>query len=160
MNSHYIGFALVSVVKLWSNPFWCERCSHMCITLLCQLSKSHGPVMTVYVSSRRCVVLVLCGYEALKEALVDRAEDFSHGAPIAFLYKGLTGYGKINNNCWHWAWSHWIKLGLVGLSSAANNGLWVNLKWATPWPVGSRCNPVMSGRSCLHYFLLLFPPHI
>ncbi len=50
--------------------------------------------MTVYLGSQRMVVLV--GYDAVKEALVDQAEHFTGRAPIPFLNKVLRGYGEIN----------------------------------------------------------------
>uniref|UniRef100_A0A8C8SN86 unspecific monooxygenase n=1 Tax=Pelusios castaneus TaxID=367368 RepID=A0A8C8SN86_9SAUR len=40
-----------------------------------ELSAKYGPVFTVYIGSER--VVVLCGYEAVKEALVDRGDEFS-----------------------------------------------------------------------------------
>ncbi len=59
-----------------------------------QWSKTYGSVMTVYLGSQRMVVLV--GYDAVKEALVDQAEHFTGRAPIPFLNKVLRGYGEIN----------------------------------------------------------------
>ncbi|NWH82952.1 CP2F2 protein, partial [Piaya cayana] len=40
-----------------------------------QLSETYGPVFTVHLGSRPCVVLA--GYKILKETLVERAEEFS-----------------------------------------------------------------------------------
>uniref|UniRef100_A0A6Q2XP39 Cytochrome P450, family 2, subfamily Y, polypeptide 3 n=1 Tax=Esox lucius TaxID=8010 RepID=A0A6Q2XP39_ESOLU len=51
----------------------------------------YGPVMTVYFGRQRTVVLV--GYEAVKEALVDQAEDFIGRAPVPFLFRATKGYG-------------------------------------------------------------------
>lgn len=48
--------------------------------------------MTVYLGSQRVIVLV--GYETVKEALIDNAEDFVGRAPIPFAQKILKGYGK------------------------------------------------------------------
>lgn len=56
-----------------------------------QWSKTYGPVMTVYLGPQRTVVLV--GYDTVKEALVDHAEDFASRAPIPFMYRVLKGYG-------------------------------------------------------------------
>lgn len=56
-----------------------------------QWSKTYGLVMTVYLGPQRTVVLV--GYETVKEALVDHAEDFTSRAPIPFLCRVLNGYG-------------------------------------------------------------------
>ncbi|CAH2314056.1 cytochrome P450 2F3-like [Pelobates cultripes] len=45
------------------------------IKSLVDLSKKYGPVYTFYLGSRPTVVL--CGYQVLKEALIDNAEEFS-----------------------------------------------------------------------------------
>uniref|UniRef100_A0A8C0JH70 Uncharacterized protein n=1 Tax=Chelonoidis abingdonii TaxID=106734 RepID=A0A8C0JH70_CHEAB len=42
---------------------------------LMKISERYGPVYTLHLGSRR--VVVLCGYQAVKEALVDQAEEFS-----------------------------------------------------------------------------------
>ena len=59
-----------------------------------QWSKQYGPVMTVHLGPKRFVVL--SGYQAVKEALVDQADDFT-GAPIPFLNRVVKGYGEIRN---------------------------------------------------------------
>ncbi|KAL4666883.1 hypothetical protein H8959_005572 [Pygathrix nigripes] len=53
-----------------------------------KLSKEYGSVYTVHLGSRR--VVVLSGYLAMKEALVDQGEEFSgHGDyPVFQLYQG------------------------------------------------------------------------
>lgn len=48
--------------------------------------------MTVYLGFRRVVVLV--GYDTVKEALVDNADDFVGRAPVPFMQRVLKGYGK------------------------------------------------------------------
>lgn len=63
-----------------------------------QLSKRYGPVFTVHLGTRR--VVVLCGYDAVKEALVDQAEEFSgrgENATFDWLFKG---YGKWDSTWW------------------------------------------------------------
>ncbi|XP_066494241.1 cytochrome P450 2F3-like [Tiliqua scincoides] len=45
------------------------------IASLRELSKTYGPMYTFHLGSRPCVVL--SGYQVLKEALIDRAEEFS-----------------------------------------------------------------------------------
>lgn len=62
-----------------------------------QLSESYGPVLTVYLGRQRAVVLV--GFDAVKEALVDQAEDFTGRAPIPFLIKATKGYGNMGMCC-------------------------------------------------------------
>jgi len=47
--------------------------------------------MTVYLGPQRMVVLV--GYDTVKEALVDQADDFAPRGPIPFLNRVVKGYG-------------------------------------------------------------------
>lgn len=61
-----------------------------------QLSESYGPVVTVYLGNQRTVVLA--GYDAVKEALVDQADDFTGRGPIPFMLKATRGYGKCRNS--------------------------------------------------------------
>uniref|UniRef100_A0AAY4DQP6 Cytochrome P450 n=1 Tax=Denticeps clupeoides TaxID=299321 RepID=A0AAY4DQP6_9TELE len=63
-------------------------------------SKQYGPVITVYMGLQRVVVLV--GFETVKEALVDQAEDFSGRAPVPFVYKATRGYGIVISNGERW----------------------------------------------------------
>ncbi|KAJ0063790.1 hypothetical protein NL108_006742 [Boleophthalmus pectinirostris] len=65
-----------------------------------EFSKTYGPVMTIYLGWQRAVVLV--GYDAVKEALVDQGEDFSGRAPIHFLHKATRGYGLGISNGERW----------------------------------------------------------
>uniref|UniRef100_A0A8C6YH61 Cytochrome P450 2G1 n=1 Tax=Naja naja TaxID=35670 RepID=A0A8C6YH61_NAJNA len=46
-----------------------------CLGSFLQLKEKYGPVFTVYLGPRR--VVVLCGHDTVKEALVDQAEEFS-----------------------------------------------------------------------------------
>ncbi|XP_023271812.1 cytochrome P450 2F3-like [Seriola lalandi dorsalis] len=65
-----------------------------------KLSETYGPVMTVYLGRQRTVVLV--GYDAVKEALVDKAEDFSGRVPLPFLIRVTKGYGLGISNGERW----------------------------------------------------------
>uniref|UniRef100_A0AAY4DQR7 Cytochrome P450 n=1 Tax=Denticeps clupeoides TaxID=299321 RepID=A0AAY4DQR7_9TELE len=47
-------------------------------------------------------VVVLVGFETVKEALVDQAEDFSGRAPVPFVYKATRGYGIVISNGERW----------------------------------------------------------
>lgn len=51
--------------------------------------------MTVYLGPQRALVLV--GYDTVKEALVDNADDFVGRAPVPFLHRIVKGYGKKAN---------------------------------------------------------------
>lgn len=53
--------------------------------------------MTLYLGWQRTVVLV--GYDAVKEALVDQADDFTGRGPLPFLVKVTKGYGKTFQIC-------------------------------------------------------------
>lgn len=65
-----------------------------------ELSKTYGPVMTLYLGWQRTAVLV--GYDAVKEALVDQADDFTGRGPLAFLIKVTNGYGLGISNGERW----------------------------------------------------------
>ncbi|XP_017163620.1 cytochrome P450 2G1-like [Poecilia reticulata] len=65
-----------------------------------EFSKTYGPVMTFNLGWQRVVVLV--GYDAVKEALVDQADDFTGRAPVAFLYRATRGYGIGISNGERW----------------------------------------------------------
>ncbi|XP_035882910.1 cytochrome P450 2C19-like isoform X3 [Phyllostomus discolor] len=62
---------------------------------LSNLSKVYGPVFTVYFGRRPTVVLH--GYEAVKEALIDRAEEFSGRGIVPLVEKANKGQGIIFN---------------------------------------------------------------
>lgn len=62
----------------------------LCALTVPQLSESYGPVMTVTWGHHRSVVLV--GFDVVKEALVDQADDFT--GPIPILVKATRGYGN------------------------------------------------------------------
>ncbi|XP_066452080.1 cytochrome P450 2K6-like [Eleutherodactylus coqui] len=65
-----------------------------------QLSKKYGPVYRIHLGEEQ--VVVLCGYEAVKDALVNHAEEFS-GRRILPLLKTITkGYGVIFANDDNW----------------------------------------------------------
>nr|XP_046245806.1 cytochrome P450 2F3-like [Scatophagus argus] len=65
-----------------------------------KFSEIYGPVMTLYLGWQRTVVLV--GYDAVKEALVDQADDFTGRGPLPFLMKATEGYGLGISNGERW----------------------------------------------------------
>ncbi|XP_059186688.1 cytochrome P450 2C23-like [Centropristis striata] len=65
-----------------------------------KFSKSYGPVITLYLGWQRTVILV--GYDAVKEALVDQADDFVGRGPLPFLIKATRGYGLGISNGDRW----------------------------------------------------------
>ncbi|XP_071352566.1 cytochrome P450 2G1-like [Trachinotus anak] len=65
-----------------------------------KFSETYGPVMTLYLGWQRTVVLV--GYDSVKEALVDQADDFTGRGPLPFLLKATKGYGLGISNGERW----------------------------------------------------------
>uniref|UniRef100_A0A3B4H914 Cytochrome P450 2F2-like n=1 Tax=Pundamilia nyererei TaxID=303518 RepID=A0A3B4H914_9CICH len=65
-----------------------------------KLSDKYGSVITMYLGPQRTVILL--GYDAVKEALLDQADDFSGRGPIPLLFKASKGYGLgvSNGECW------------------------------------------------------------
>nr|XP_033812208.1 cytochrome P450 2G1-like [Geotrypetes seraphini] len=70
------------------------------VNSLMKLSKTYGPVFTVYLGSRR--VVVLCGYEAVKEALVDQGEAFSGRGELPTFNKVTQDFGVVFSNGERW----------------------------------------------------------
>lgn len=64
-------------------------CSLWCLP---QLRDKYGPVFTVYLGPRR--VVILCGHQAVKEALVDQAEEFSGRGELATIDRNFNGFGE------------------------------------------------------------------
>ncbi|XP_037533656.1 cytochrome P450 2F3 [Nematolebias whitei] len=65
-----------------------------------EFSKSYGPVMTLQLGWQRTVVLT--GFDTVKEALVDQAEDFTGRAPVPFLHRATRGFGLGISNGDRW----------------------------------------------------------
>ncbi|XP_004874302.1 cytochrome P450 2A3 [Heterocephalus glaber] len=63
---------------------------------LMKISKRYGPVFTIHLGPRR--VVVLCGQDAVKEALVDQAEEFSGRGEQATFDWIFKGYGVAFSN--------------------------------------------------------------
>ncbi|XP_020828057.1 cytochrome P450 2B4-like [Phascolarctos cinereus] len=64
------------------------------------LRDKYGDVFTIFLGSRP--VVVLCGTEAVKEALVEKAEEFSGRAPVAMVDSVLQGQGVVFANGETW----------------------------------------------------------
>ncbi|XP_065696978.1 cytochrome P450 2G1-like [Patagioenas fasciata] len=67
---------------------------------LLKLSEKYGPVFTVWLGTRR--VLVLCGHAAVREALVDNAEAFAGRGRIPTVESTFHGHGVIFANGERW----------------------------------------------------------
>ncbi|XP_020036989.1 cytochrome P450 2F1 [Castor canadensis] len=70
------------------------------LTALTKLSKEYGPVYTVYLGPRR--VVVLSGYQAVKEALVDQGEEFSGRGEYPVFINFTKGNGIAFSNGERW----------------------------------------------------------
>ncbi|XP_033014700.1 cytochrome P450 2C29-like [Lacerta agilis] len=70
------------------------------VTSFKKVSEQYGPVFTVYMGSRP--IVVLCGYEVIKEALVDNAETFGGRGHIQSLDDSLSKYGVVPTNGERW----------------------------------------------------------
>ncbi|KAL4666849.1 hypothetical protein H8959_005538 [Pygathrix nigripes] len=63
---------------------------------LMKISERYGPVFTIHLGPRR--VVVLCGHDAVKEALLDQAEEFSGRGEQATFNRVFKGYGVAFSN--------------------------------------------------------------
>ncbi|KAM6038266.1 cytochrome P450 2F3-like isoform 2-T2 [Chlamydotis macqueenii] len=70
------------------------------IPSLCKLSAIYGPIFTFHLGSRPCVVL--SGYRVLKEALVDRAEEFSGRGDFPAVQQWSRGNGIVYGTGERW----------------------------------------------------------
>ncbi|XP_062818572.1 cytochrome P450 2C44 [Anolis carolinensis] len=67
---------------------------------LIKVSKVYGPVFTVYLGLQK--IVVLCGYEAVKEALVEHAEAFAGRGQVPVLSRFLKEHGIVFSNGERW----------------------------------------------------------
>ncbi|XP_040600828.1 cytochrome P450 2C29-like [Mesocricetus auratus] len=81
-----------------------------------KFSKVYGPVFTVYFGQKPTVVLH--GYEAVKEALIDHGEEFSGRGKLPALDKVFNGFGIIFNNG-----NTWKDLRRFSLTTLRNLGM-------------------------------------
>ncbi|CAJ0961762.1 unnamed protein product, partial [Ranitomeya imitator] len=64
------------------------------------LSKKYGPIYTLYMGPKPAVVL--CGFQAVKEALVDNGDKFSGRAEFPIVDLTSKGYGIAFSNGERW----------------------------------------------------------
>ncbi|KAM4695594.1 cytochrome P450 2G1-like [Rhinophrynus dorsalis] len=83
---------------------------------LMQLSEKYGSVYTLYFGSRP--VVILCGYQAVKEALIDQGEDFSGRGQMPSGDRVYQGHGVIFSNG-----ERWKNLRRFTLSTLRNFGM-------------------------------------
>ncbi|KAM3930504.1 cytochrome P450 2K1-like [Leptodactylus fuscus] len=65
-----------------------------------ELSKKYGPVYSVHVGSQKMVLL--CGYDTVKDALVNYAEDFSERPYVPIFHDLSKGYGILFSHGENW----------------------------------------------------------
>lgn len=65
-----------------------------------ELSKEYGPVFSVQIGSQKMVIL--CGYETVKDALVNHAEEFSDRPYVPIFHDISKGYGILFSNGENW----------------------------------------------------------
>lgn len=65
-----------------------------------ELSKEYGPVFSVQIGSQKMVIL--CGYETVKDALVNYAEEFSDRPYVPIFHDISKGYGILFSNGENW----------------------------------------------------------
>ncbi|CAL8352088.1 unnamed protein product [Lota lota] len=73
---------------------------HAPFTTLLKLSATYGPVVTIYLGTQRLVVLM--GYDVIKEALVEHADDFTGRGQIPLMVRATRGYGLAISNGERW----------------------------------------------------------
>ncbi|XP_063168435.1 cytochrome P450 2F3-like [Candoia aspera] len=86
------------------------------IQSLRELSKTYGPMYTFYLGSRPCVVL--SGYQVLKEALIDKAEDFSGRGDFPAVQMWSKGNGIV-----YGTGERWRQLRRFAISTFKNFGM-------------------------------------
>ncbi|XP_063287248.1 cytochrome P450 2G1-like [Pelobates fuscus] len=67
---------------------------------LIQLAEKYGSVYTVYFGSRP--VIILSGYQTIKEALIDQADDFSGRGQLPTMDRVFKGHGVVLSNGERW----------------------------------------------------------
>eukprot|EP00079_Xenopus_tropicalis_P029194 XP_012824426.1 PREDICTED: cytochrome P450 2G1-like isoform X2 [Xenopus tropicalis] len=81
-----------------------------------KLKEKHGSVFTVYFGARPTVIL--CGYQTVKEALIDQADTFSSRGKMALAEHILKGYGITGSNG-----ERWKQLRRFALTTLRNFGM-------------------------------------
>ncbi|KAM4669503.1 cytochrome P450 2H1-like [Amazona ochrocephala] len=74
-------------------------CCSLCSSFL-QLSEKYGPVFTIYLGPQKFVVLY--GYDVVKEALIDQADNFSGRGIFPLLNRVFKGSGVVTSNGETW----------------------------------------------------------
>ncbi|XP_003409026.2 cytochrome P450 2C23-like [Loxodonta africana] len=67
---------------------------------LCKLAEEYGPVYTLHIGPQ--LTVVLHGYEAVKEALIDQGDEFLGRGPMPIIEDTLKGYGIVFSHGERW----------------------------------------------------------
>ncbi|XP_030076028.1 cytochrome P450 2G1 [Microcaecilia unicolor] len=86
------------------------------VKCLLMLNEKYGPLFTVYFGPRR--VVVLCGYEVVKEALIDQGDDFLSRGEAPVFDRIFQGYGVGMSNG-----ERWKKLRQFSIMTLRNFGM-------------------------------------
>lgn len=79
-----------------------------------QQRDKYGDIFTVYLGPRP--VIILCGIDTIREALVDQAESFSGRGKLAILDQVFQGYGKgLKGTRKSWGWGYGDRGRWVGM---------------------------------------------
>ncbi|XP_068106950.1 cytochrome P450 2C23-like [Hyperolius riggenbachi] len=81
-----------------------------------QLGSRYGPVSMVYLGRQR--VVVLNGYDVIKEALIDNGDIFTERAKLAIAERAFKGYGVVFSNG-----ERWKQMRRFSLSTLRNFGM-------------------------------------
>ncbi|XP_026557961.1 cytochrome P450 2C23-like [Pseudonaja textilis] len=80
-----------------------------------KLAKKYGPVFTIWLGPKPLVVV--CGYEAVKDALITHSEEFGGRSPVPILDEVTKGYGIIGED------ERWKVLRRFTLTTLRNFGM-------------------------------------
>ncbi|XP_044129769.1 cytochrome P450 2G1-like, partial [Bufo gargarizans] len=83
---------------------------------LMELKEKYGSIYTVYFG--HYPIVVLCGYDTVKEALIDRAEEFGGRGRLPTIDQFVKGYGVVFSNG-----SRWKDLRRFSLTTLRNFGM-------------------------------------
>ncbi|XP_077147752.1 cytochrome P450 2K4-like [Ranitomeya variabilis] len=65
-----------------------------------QLAKEYGPIFSIQIGMSKSIVL--CGYDTIKDALVNNADYFAEKPDTPLLLEALKGYGIVSSNGENW----------------------------------------------------------
>lgn len=91
LPAHAFAGAVTTRPNLKSKE-WCRTSIHHSFPVCPQLSSAYGPIFTVWLGLKP--VVVLCGYEVVKDALLGHSEEFGGRPEIPLLVQLSKDYGR------------------------------------------------------------------